>query len=100
VSDKNNDRLGQITSQTIWDPKSLVGSYFHAVGGEQWQGCVVAEPHPGFYLVELFDWVVGDSSRQRLVKIEDMLTWHFYDNAKWMNNAYEARNPFTDEPKP
>ena len=24
-----------------------------------------------------------------LVRIEDMVGWHFYDDAEWTNNAYE-----------
>lgn len=76
-------------------PDSLVGSYFHTfTRGEdnkkrfQYQGCVVAEPHPGVYLVETFDWIVGAASCQYLKRIEDMSEWHFYDDDKWMNNYY------------
>lgn len=49
----------------------------------------MAEPSPGVYLVELFDWVAGGSSAQMLVPIDDMFEWRFYDNAKWMQYAYE-----------
>lgn len=70
---------------------SLVGSYFHGNNDQRYQGVVVAEPVPGIYLVELFDWITGfDSSEQILVKIESMLDWHFYDTAEWMNNAYKS----------
>lgn len=68
---------------------SLVGSYFHGSNEERYQGVVVAEPSPGIYLVELFDWITGfDSNEQILVRIKDMLEWHFYDTSEWMNNAY------------
>jgi len=69
---------------------SLVGSYFHSDAQRGWQGIVVAEPHPGVYLVETFSWVMGESHDQRLVRVEDMLDWRFYDTADWMNNAYEG----------
>jgi hypothetical protein len=80
-----------------FEPSSLVGSFFHSfepdVEGQprrvQWQGVVVAEPHPGIYLVETFDWLVGASYDQRVVRVEDMLGWAFYDDAGWMGNAYE-----------
>ena len=77
------------------NPASLVGSYFHSFRGEGesrdvlWQGCIVAEPQPGLYLVELFDWLLGDSSNQQLVRVEEMFDWHFYDDSEWMRNAYE-----------
>ena len=73
------------------DPQSLVGSFFHGQGGKfhAHQGCVVAEPAPGMYLVEFFSWLAGDSTNQQLVPIADMTEWLFYDTAEWMNNAYE-----------
>ena len=68
---------------------SLVGSFFHSDAERGWQGCVVAEPAPGIYLVERFEWLVGGSSDQTLVRIEDMLGWQFYDDQEWMKNSYE-----------
>jgi len=78
-----------------WDD-SLVGSFFHSFKDDDvnWQGVVVARPEPGIYLVELFEWLAGSSSAQRLVRIEDMLGWQFYDTPEWMSNAYE-RHPST-----
>lgn len=84
--DRLADAIGSL------DPHSLIGSYFHTFDGEgklYWQGAVVAEPHPGLYLIELFEWIVGGSHVQRLVRVEDMMDWHFYDTAEWMNNKYE-----------
>jgi len=71
------------------DADSLVGSYFHADAERGWQGCVVAEPKPGIYLCERFEWVGGSSSSQVLVSIEDMMGWHFYDTPDWMRDHYE-----------
>lgn len=70
-------------------PDSLVGSFFHGSDSQQWQGVVVAEPVPGVYLVELFDWIIGASTEQVLVRIDEMMGWHFYDDAEWMQNSYE-----------
>lgn len=80
-------------------PASLLGSFFHSYKKDeetgrqrvQWQGCVVGEPAPGFYLVETFSWIMGESFDQQLVRIEDMVGWSFYDTVEWMNNAYMAR---------
>lgn len=69
-------------------PDSLVGSYFHGTADKAWQGCVVAEVAPQVYLVELFSWVMGDSTDQLLVPLAEMTGWVFYDDARWMNNAY------------
>jgi hypothetical protein len=69
------------------DPKSLVGSYFLGNSTNTWQGVVVAEPVTGVYLVELFSWISGASTEQRLVRISSMLDWTFYDDSKWMTNA-------------
>ena len=44
----------------------------------EWQAVVIEEPHPGWYLVQLFDWASGKPSVQRLVLIEKMIAWLFY----------------------
>jgi hypothetical protein len=69
---------------------SLIGSFFLATSERGWQGCVVAEPAPGVYLVELFSWIMGDSLDQRLVALATMIEegWRFYDTSQWMNTAY------------
>lgn len=72
-------------------PDSLVGSYFHGTADKGWQGCVVAEVAPQVYLVELFSWFVGDSTSQHLVPLAEMTGWSFYDDARWMNDAYNYR---------
>ncbi len=82
------DRLS-IAAEKNFAVDSLVGSFFHTDPERQWQGCVVAEVAPGVYLVELFEWIAGSSSGQRLVRIEEMSDWTFYDSSEWMSNAYE-----------
>jgi hypothetical protein len=82
------DRLSR-AAEADFRPDSLVGSFFHTEAERGWQGCVVAEPAPGIYLVETFEWIVGTSHDQRLVRVDEMLGWRFYDDAKWMSNAYD-----------
>jgi hypothetical protein len=86
--DKRQDRLTLASDKTL-DAGTLIGSYFHSNADHGWQGCVVAEPAPGTYLVELFSWVMGESTCQLLVRLDEMFGWQFYDDAGWMKNAYE-----------
>jgi hypothetical protein len=87
ANDKGN-RLEAVNRAAL-KSDSLVGSFFLADNERQWQGCVVAEPSPGIYLVELFSWLMGESSDQMLVRIGDMLDWQFYDTADWMRGQYK-----------
>ena len=67
--------------------EKLVGKYFHSSNETnkiEWQGMVIGEPHPGWYLVQLFEWVSGEPSVQRLVPIEKMIGWLFYPDADAM----------------
>jgi len=93
MSDMNTeraDRLSSAGSSAELDPNSLVGSFFHSDRKRHWQGCVVAEPAPGLFLVELFSSVGPvESTYQRLVPIEEMTEWRFYDTFEWMDEAYE-----------
>lgn len=86
--ENNRNRLEMMADRAL-EPGSLVGSFFHGTADRSWQGCVVAEVAPQVYLVELFEWIAGSSSEQKLVRLEEMLGWRFYDDAKWMNNAYD-----------
>lgn len=86
---KKQDRLSAVLDAPF-DPTTLVGSYFLSDAERGWQGCVVAEPSPGVYLVETFDWIVGGSHSQALVRLEEMADWTFFDDAEWMGNATPA----------
>ena len=73
--------------------KSLEGKFFHSFknGEIEWQGYVVAEQADGYYLVQLFEWVLGEPSTKRVVHIGAMGDWKFYSSADEMNDAYEQR---------
>jgi hypothetical protein len=67
--------------------EAVVGKYFHSADETnkvEWQGMVIGEPHPGWYLVQLFEWSSGEPSVQRLVPIEKMIGWLFYPDAHAM----------------
>lgn len=72
--------------------KGLVGHWFHSIGSDnqvEWQGVVIENPEPGWYLVQAFDWLAGAPSCQYLVQISDMSKWLFYDNSEQLNYSYE-----------
>jgi hypothetical protein len=71
---------------------ALVGHFFHsfnANGDLCWQGRVVAEVGSGIFLLQFYDWVVGSESDRKLVKLEDMLRWRFYESAEEMRKTFE-----------
>lgn len=73
---------------------SLTGKFFHSYhpqGNVQWQGVIEEELPGGFYRVQLFDWVVGADSCQRIVPIAAMTRWSLYDTSQEMNEAYSRR---------
>jgi len=84
------NRLDGVADEPL-NTSSLVGSFFHSNAQRGWQGCVVAEPREGVYLVELFSWTMGESTCQRLIPIDWMVSegWQFYDDAEWMRNTYD-----------
>jgi len=64
---------------------AFVGHFFHSftleTGAIRWQGRVLGTPEPGWYFVQLYDWLVGAPSTCRLVRIDTMESWDFYADA-------------------
>jgi hypothetical protein len=80
-------------------PEKLVGKYFHSANETnqiEWQGLVIGESHPGWYLVQLFEWSSGDPSVQRLVPIEKMISWSFYPSADAMTGSKRSQHQITE----
>ena len=74
-------KFSSMEAKTVTKTERLVGKYFRSANGNdkvEWQGVVIGEPHPGWYLVQLFDWTSGEPSVQRLVPVEKMVAWLFY----------------------
>ena len=68
------------------DEDPLVGKFFHSVrhGKLHWQGQILARiPRTNFYLVQLFEWMLGGPSDQRVVRVSLMASefnqWIFYE---------------------
>ena len=79
--------------------ETIVGKYFHSADETdkvEWQGVVIGEPHPGWYLVQLFEWSSGEPSVQRLVPIEKMIGWLFYPNADAMTGSKHSQHQITE----
>ena len=91
VSAKNFDgNFSSMETDTVTKPEKLVGKYFYSANENnkvEWQSVVIGEPHPGWYLVQLFDWVSGKPSVQRLVPIENMNAWLFYPDRDAMTSS-------------
>lgn len=70
----------------------LIGKFFHSLNSEgnvEWQGCVVGSPEPGWYLLQLCEWMMGEPNVMRLVRIEEMNSWLFYPNSESMTHSYD-----------
>jgi hypothetical protein len=87
----SRDRLDDAAGKVDLESTSLVGSFFLSDVDRGWQGCVVAEVAPQVYLVETFDWLVGSSYNQVLVRLEEMTDWQFFDSGQWMADSYNNR---------
>ena len=87
------DKLNPSNASQLTPPNALVGHFFHSLGKNtsqiEWQGVVIGNPLPGWYLVQLYEWIAGSRSVQRLVKIEDMESWLFYESSEEMEFSYE-----------
>jgi len=70
----------------------LEGQFFHSVneaGEVEWQGQVIGSPAPGWYLVQLFEWFCGEPNVRRLVQLQTMEHWLFYESDEAMCFSYE-----------
>jgi len=72
---------------------TLTGKFFHSVGNDrktiEWQGTFLGLASPGLYRVQLFEWITGEASEQRLVPATDMRYWLIYETAEAMNDYYK-----------
>ena len=80
----------------------LKGHFFHSYNKDdlvEWQGKVISSPEPGIYLVQLYEWIVGAESCRKLVNIQDMIQWKFYETAEEMTNSYDYIERFREKAK-
>lgn len=70
----------------------VIGRFFHSfsdTGEIQWQGQVTARINQSHYLVQLFEWVIGADSTERIVGVDQMTGWTIYRTDEDMRDAYE-----------
>lgn len=66
---------------------TLVGRHFHILssGRIDKQGKVLAEHAPGKYEIQLFSWIMGEPTDRKIVLIEEMDEWIFYERREeWL----------------
>jgi hypothetical protein len=88
---------------TMKRSESLIGRFFHSYDKETgkvlgWQGQVIGRPQKDTYLVQLFEWWMGEASKQILVSVNQMLEehWQFYpDRDAWLfaYEQYDGKQP-------
>ena len=71
---------------------NLLGYWFHSVKDEHihWQGRILFQQNDGYYMVQLFEWLMGSPNIQRLVHISKMTDWLFYETREKMIESYEC----------
>jgi hypothetical protein len=72
--------------------EKLIGLYFHGKEDDSLtQGKVVSRIDDKVFLVEYYSFLDGQRHHLRLVTLEEMFGWRFFDNDEWMRTAYEER---------
>jgi hypothetical protein len=70
----------------------LVGNCFHSIDEEgkiQWQGRVLSSPKQDWYLIQTYEWLMGEPHDRKLVHFDKMVNWLFYENENDMRFAAE-----------
>ena len=69
----------------------LASRFFHSIkdGKVEWQGRIIGRVSDEHYLVQLFEWAMGEPSVQRIVPVSEMSPWLFYSDADEMTHSYE-----------
>lgn len=96
MSSTNGSRTGEMPPKT---DGSLVGKWFHTTTTCEcpcharvaaWQGQIISEPGPGIYLIELYEWFVGQPSGQEFITLADFMARNpvLYDTNEDMRFSY------------
>src|SRR5215831_12635152 len=92
------EKTGKPQAKNVELKSGLIGRGFHVFRETKsrkraikYQGVVRARIEDGLYLVQYFEWFVGEPSTLELVRIEEMLEWQFYEDTEHMNFWYEHR---------
>src|SRR5262245_39935518 len=76
-------------------PFEFVGRYFHVFGDDgsvNWQGRVVGQIDPTHYLVQFYDWMVGEPGPLHIVTIDQMTSKGCGERCSGAYQFYENRD--------
>jgi len=76
------------------DANVLIGKYFHSFdenGRIKWQGQIIGHIAPSAYVVQLFEWIAGFESIQKVVDVNDLYGWVIYESDDDMRRAYYSK---------
>ena len=71
----------------------LTGKWFHSFSKPsvvEWQGQILLRVNEDNYLVQLYEWVGGTPTIQKLVSLDEMKQWQFYDTTEEMKLWYTS----------
>ena len=74
---------------------SLEGSWFHSKnedGDTHWQGQFIEFVTKDLALVELYSWMTGTPTCKKLVSVNGMVNWDFYNTADEMRHNYREED--------
>jgi hypothetical protein len=83
--------MQQKSARSQPNSNTLTGKFFHSFAGDgsvEWQGHVIVQCDPDTYCVQLFEWMLGTPSIQKVVSLETMAGWTFYETLEQMNDTY------------
>jgi len=71
----------------------IAGKWFHSFkeGYVHWQGQVLSAQPADHFLVQLYEWFMGQPNKQVIVPFSDMIGWTFYDSSEQMVFEWEHR---------
>jgi hypothetical protein len=81
-------------STTQLEPLGLVGRCFHIMdegGYVEKQGVIRGDLGGGLYLIQYFEWLMGNPTNMEIVDLETIRKWRLYYDHEYMNFWYEHR---------
>ena len=69
----------------------LVGKWFHSFAHDKVknQGQIISKKDD-YVLVQLYSWMLGEASCQKLFPVESIVEWDLYDTAEEMRDVFEV----------
>ena len=75
---------------------ALVSKWFHSFEIDErgqnvvkWQGQIIAKVKDR-YVIQLYSWIMGESTNQKIVTLKDMDGWELYNTDQEMRDKWET----------